>query len=184
MKDYFHTSRKKAFILMYVTFLAFLLISLLSYVQIYLNSRFKIYNLGKIEFKNYSDVDFLDEIMNLEFKNIENYINSGNISNVLEYFEKNSKDNFIYLEDDFSNRTSMGGYNLAGDHKNYDIKRELKNALNKSFRFVRFSYRKFIFFDNKKFLLEATITYDVDSTKSLLNLKNPNLERMSIKEEV
>ena len=173
MRKYCTTIKNKAYILLEVIIISFLFISLTLFVQILLNNSFKLYKVDYETQENFQNLDFLNEIMKAEIRNIEKNINNGNIKNASEYIVLNEDGEKIFLIADPSKRISSGGYTLLNN--------EIKiNAFN----FVNIHFKKKITIKDKTYLILATVKYEVGSSRDLESLYNGVLTRMWIKEDV
>ena len=173
MRKYCTTIKNKAYIFLEVIIISFLFISLTLFVQILLNNSFKLYKVDYETQENFQNLDFLNEIMKAELRNIEKNINNGNIKNASEYIVLNKMGEKIFLIADPSKKISLGGYTLLND--------EIKiNAFN----FVNIHFKKKITIKDKNYLILATIKYEVGSSRDLESLYNGILTRMWIKEDV
>ena len=173
MRKYCTTIKNKAYIFLEVIIISFLFISLTLFVQILLNNSFKLYKVDYETQENFQNLDFLNEIMKAELRNIEKNINDGNIKNASEYIVLNKMGEKIFLIADPSKKISLGGYSLLND--------EIKiNAFN----FVNIHFKKKIIIKDKNYLILATVKYEVGSSRDLESLYNGVLTRMWIKEDV
>ena len=173
MRKYCTTIKNKAYIFLEVIIISFLFISLTLFVQILLNNSFKLYKVDYETQENFQNLDFLNEIMKAELRNIEKNINDGNIKNAVDYIVLNEAGEKIFLIADPSKRISLGGYTLLND--------EIKiNAFN----FVNIHFKKKIIIKDKNYLIFATVKYEVGSSRDLESLYNGVLTRMWIKEDV
>ena len=173
MRKYCTTIKNKAYIFLEVIIISFLFISLTLFVQILLNNSFKLYKVDYETQENFQNLDFLNEIMKAELRNIEKNINDGNIKNAVDYIVLNEAGEKIFLIADPSKRISSGGYSLLKD--------EIKiNAFN----FVNIHFKKKIIIKDKNYLILATVKYEVGSSRDLGSLYNGVLTRMWIKEDV
>ena len=173
MRKYCTTIKNKAYIFLEVIIISFLFISLTLFVQILLNNSFKLYKVDYETQENFQNLDFLNEIMKAEIRNIEKNINNGNIKNAVDYIVLNEAGEKIFLIADPSKRISSGGYTLLND--------EIKiNAFN----FVNIHFKKKIIIKDKNYLIFATVKYEVGSSRDLGSLYNGVLTRMWIKEDV
>lgn len=173
MRKYCTTIKNKAYIFLEVIIISFLFISLTLFVQILLNNSFKLYKVDYETQENFQNLDFLNEIMKAEIRNIEKNINNGNIKNAVDYIVLNEAGEKIFLIADPSKRISLGGYTLLND--------EIKiNAFN----FVNIHFKKKITIKDKTYLIFATVKYEVGSSRDLESLYNGVLTRMWIKEDV
>ena len=173
MRKYCTTIKNKAYIFLEVIIISFLFISLTLFVQILLNNSFKLYKIDYKTQENFQNLDFLNEIMKAELRNIEKNINDGNIKNASEYIVLNKMGEKIFLIADPSKKISLGGYSLLND--------EIKiNAFN----FVNIHFKKKIIIKDKNYLIFATVKYKVGSSRDLGSLYNGVLTRMWIKEDV
>ena len=173
MRKYCTTIKNKAYIFLEVIIISFLFISLTLFVQILLNNSFKLYKVDYETQENFQNLDFLNEIMKAELRNIEKNINDGNIKNASEYIVLNKMGEKIFLIADPNKRISSGGYTLLND--------EIKiNAFN----FVNIHFKKKIRIKDKNYLILATVKYEVGSSRDLESLYNGVLTRMWIKEDV
>ena len=173
MRKYCTTIKNKAYIFLEVIIISFLFISLTLFVQILLNNSFKLYKVDYETQENFQNLDFLNEIMKVEIRYIEKNINDGNIKNAVDYIVLNEAGEKIFLIADPSKRISLGGYTLLND--------EIKiNAFN----FVNIHFKKKIIIKDKKYLILATVKYEVGSSRDLGSLYNGVLTRMWIKEDV
>ncbi len=173
MRKYCTTIKNKAYIFLEVIIISFLFISLTLFVQILLNNSFKLYKVDYETQENFQNLDFLNEIMKAEIRNIEKNINNGNIKNAVDYIVLNEAGEKIFLIADPSKRISLGGYTLLND--------EIKiNAFN----FVNIHFKKKIIIKDKNYLILATVKYEVGSSRDLGSLYNGVLTRMWIKEDV
>ena len=173
MRKYCTTIKNKAYIFLEVIIISFLFISLTLFVQILLNNSFKLYKVDYETQENFQNLDFLNEIMKAELRNIEKNINDGNIKNASEYIVLNKMGEKIFLIADPNKRISSGGYSLLKD--------EIKiNAFN----FVNIHFKKKITIKDKTYLILATVKYEVGSSRDLGSLYNGVLTRMWIKEDV
>ena len=173
MRKYCTTIKNKAYIFLEVIIISFLFISLTLFVQILLNNSFKLYKVDYETQENFKNLDFLNEIMKVEIRNIEKNINNGSIKNAVDYIVLNEAGEKIFLIVDPSKRISLGGYTLLND--------EIKiNAFN----FVNIHFKKKITIKDKTYLILATVKYEVGSSRDLGSLYNGVLTRMWIKEDV
>lgn len=173
MRKYCTTIKNKAYIFLEVIIISFLFISLTLFVQILLNNSFKLYKVDYETQENFQNLDFLNEIMKVELRYIEENINDGNIKNAVDYIVLNEAGEKIFLIADPSKRISSGGYTLLND--------EIKiNAFN----FVNIHFKKKIIIKDKNYLIFATVKYEVGSSRDLGSLYNGVLTRMWIKEDV
>ena len=173
MRKYCTTIKNKAYIFLEVIIISFLFISLTLFVQILLNNSFKLYKVDYETQENFQNLDFLNEIMKAELRYIEKNINDGNIKNAVDYIVLNEAGEKIFLIADPSKKISLGGYSLLND--------EIKiNAFN----FVNIHFKKKIIIKDKKYLILATVKYEVGSSRDLGSLYNGVLTRMWIKEDV
>ena len=173
MRKYCTTIKNKAYIFLEVIIISFLFISLTLFVQILLNNSFKLYKVDYETQENFQNLDFLNEIMKAELRNIEKNINDGNIKNAVDYIVLNEAGEKIFLIADPNKRISSGGYSLLKD--------EIKiNAFN----FVNIHFKKKIIIKDKNYLILATVKYEVGSSRDLGSLYNGVLTRMWIKEDV
>jgi len=173
MRRYCTTIKNKAYIFLEVIIISFLFISLTLFVQILLNNSFKLYKVDYETQENFQNLDFLNEIMKAELRNIEKNINNGNIKNASEYIVLNKMGEKIFLIADPSKKISLGGYTLLND--------EIK--IN-TFNFVNIHFKKKIIIKDKNYLILATVKYEVGSSRDLGSLYNGVLTRMWIKEDV
>ena len=173
MRKYCTTIKNKAYIFLEVIIISFLFISLTLFVQILLNNSFKLYKVDYETQENFQNLDFLNEIMKAELRNIEKNINDGNIKNAVDYIVLNEAGEKIFLIADPSKRISLGGYTLLND--------EIK--IN-TFNFVNIHFKKKITIKDKTYLILATVKYEVGSSRDLESLYNGVLTRMWIKEDV
>ncbi len=173
MRKYCTTIKNKAYIFLEVIIISFLFISLTLFVQILLNNSFKLYKVDYETQENFQNLDFLNEIMKAEIRNIEKNINDGSIKNAVDYIVLNKAGEKIFLTADSSKRISSGGYTLLKD--------EIKiNAFN----FVNIHFKKKVSIKDKNYLILATVKYEVGSSRDLGSLYNGVLTRMWIKEDV
>ncbi len=173
MRKYCTTIKNKAYIFLEVIIISFLFISLTLFVQILLNNSFKLYKVDYETQENFQNLDFLNEIMKVELRNIEKNINDGNIKNAVDYIVLNEAGEKIFLIANPSKKISLGGYSLLND--------EIKiNAFN----FVNIHFKKKIIIKDKNYLILATVKYEVGSSRDLGSLYNGILTRMWIKEDV
>ena len=173
MRKYCTTIKNKAYIFLEVIIISFLFISLTLFLQILLNNSFKLYKVDYETQENFQNLDFLNEIMKAELRNIEKNINNGNIKNASEYIVLNKMGEKIFLIADPSKKISLGGYTLLTD--------EIK--IN-TFNFVNIHFKKKIIIKDKNYLILATVKYEVGSSRDLGSLYNGVLTRMWIKEDV
>ena len=173
MRKYCTTIKNKAYIFLEVIIISFLFISLTLFVQILLNNSFKLYKVDYKTQENFQNLDFLNEIMKAEIRNIEKNINNGSIKNAVDYIVLNEAGEKIFLIADPSKRISLGGYTLLND--------EIK--IN-TFNFVNIHFKKKITIKDKNYLILATVKYEVGSSRDLGSLYNGVLTRMWIKEDV
>lgn len=173
MRKYCTTIKNKAYIFLEVIIISFLFISLTLFVQILLNNSFKLYKVDYETQENFQNLDFLNEIMKAEIRNIEKNINNGNIKNAVDYIVLNEAGEKIFLIADPSKRISLGGYSLLKD--------EIK--IN-TFNFVNIHFKKKVSIKDKNYLILATVKYEVGSSRDLESLYNGVLTRMWIKEDV
>ena len=173
MRKYCTTIKNKAYIFLEVIIISFLFISLTLFVQILLNNIFKLYKVDYETQENFQNLDFLNEIMKAELRNIEKNINDGNIKNAVDYIVLNKAGEKIFLIADPNKRISSGGYSL--------LKNEIKiNAFN----FVNIHFKKKVSIKDKNYLILATVKYEVGSSRDLGSLYDGVLTRMWIKEDV
>ena len=173
MRKYCTTIKNKAYIFLEVIIISFLFISLTLFVQILLNNSFKLYKVDYQSQENFQNLDFLNEIMKAELRNIEKNINDGNIKNAVDYIVLNEAGEKIFLTADPSKRSSLGGYTLLND----EIKISIFNSVN-------IHFKKKINIKDKNYLILATVKYEVGSSRDLGSLYNSVLTRMWIKEDV
>ena len=173
MRKYCTTIKNKAYIFLEVIIISFLFISLTLFVQILLNNSFKLYKVDYETQENFQNLDFLNEIMKAELRNIEKNINDGNIKNAVDYIVLNEAGEKIFLIADPSKKISLGGYTLLND----EIKISIFNSVN-------IHFKKKISIKDKNYLIFATVKYEVGSSRDLGSLYNGVLTRMWIKEDV
>ena len=173
MRKYCTTIKNKAYIFLEVIIISFLFISLTLFVQILLNNSFKLYKVDYETQENFQNLDFLNEIMKAELRNIEKNINDGNIKNAVDYIVLNEAGEKIFLIADPSKRISLGGYSLLKDEIKVD-----------TFNSVNIHFKKKITIKDKTYLILATVKYEVGSSRDLESLYNGILTRMWIKEDV
>lgn len=173
MRKYCTTIKNKAYIFLEVIIISFLFISLTLFVQILLNNSFKLYKVDYETQENFQNLDFLNEIMKAELRNIEKNINDGNIKNAVDYIVLNEAGEKIFLIADPNKRISSGGYSLLKDEIKVD-----------TFNFVNIHFKKKIIIKDKNYLILATVKYEVGSSRDLGSLYNGILTRMWIKEDV
>lgn len=173
MRKYCTTIKNKAYIFLEVIIISFLFISLTLFVQILLNNSFKLYKVDYETQENFKNLDFLNEIMKAEIRNIEKNINDGSIKNASEYIVLNEIGEKIFLTADPSKKISLGGYTLLND----EIKISIFNSVN-------IHFKKKISIKDKNYLILATVKYEVGSSRDLGSLYNGVLTRMWIKEDV
>ncbi|ATV57140.1 hypothetical protein CTN00_06710 [Fusobacterium pseudoperiodonticum] len=173
MRKYCTTIKNKAYIFLEVIIISFLFISLTLFVQILLNNSFKLYKVDYETQENFQNLDFLNEIMKAEIRNIEKNINDGSIKNAVDYIVLNEAGEKIFLIADPSKKISLGGYTLLND----EIKISIFNSVN-------IHFKKKISIKDKNYLILATVKYEVGSSRDLGSLYNGVLTRMWIKEDV
>ena len=173
MRKYCTTIKNKAYIFLEVIIISFLFISLTLFVQILLNNSFKLYKVDYETQENFQNLDFLNEIMKAEIRNIEKNINDGSIKNAVDYIVLNEAGEKIFLIADPSKKISLGGYTLLND----EIKISIFNSVN-------IHFKKKISIKDKNYLILATVKYEVGSSRDLESLYNGVLTRMWIKEDV
>ena len=173
MRKYCTTIKNKAYIFLEVIIISFLFISLTLFVQILLNNSFKLYKVDYETQENFQNLDFLNEIMKAELRNIEKNINDGNIKNAVDYIVLNKAGEKIFLIADPNKRISSGGYSLLKDEIKVD-----------TFNSVNIHFKKKIIIKDKNYLILATVKYEVGSSRDLESLYNGVLTRMWIKEDV
>ena len=173
MRKYCTTIKNKAYIFLEVIIISFLFISLTLFVQILLNNSFKLYKVDYETQENFQNLDFLNEIMKVEIRYIEENINDGNIKNAVDYIVLNEAGEKIFLIADPSKRISLGGYSLLKDEIKVD-----------TFNSVNIHFKKKITIKDKTYLILATVKYEVGSSRDLESLYNGILTRMWIKEDV
>lgn len=173
MRKYCTTIKNKAYIFLEVIIISFLFISLTLFVQILLNNSFKLYKVDYETQENFQNLDFLNEIMKAELRNIEKNINDGSIKNAVDYIVLNEAGEKIFLIADPSKKISLGGYTLLND----EIKISIFNSVN-------IHFKKKISIKDKNYLILATVKYEVGSSRDLGSLYNGVLTRMWIKEDV
>lgn len=173
MRKYCTTIKNKAYIFLEVIIISFLFISLTLFVQILLNNSFKLYKVDYETQENFQNLDFLNEIMKAEIRNIEKNINDGSIKNAVDYIVLNEAREKIFLIADPSKKISLGGYTLLND----EIKMSVFNSVN-------IHFKKKISIKDKNYLILATVKYEVGSSRDLGSLYNGVLTRMWIKEDV
>lgn len=173
MRKYCTTIKNKAYIFLEVIIISFLFISLTLFVQILLNNSFKLYKMDYETQENFQNLDFLNEIMKAELRNIEKNINDGSIKNAVDYIVLNEAGEKIFLIADPNKRISSGGYTLLND----EIKISIFNSVN-------IHFKKKISIKDKNYLILATVKYEVGSSRDLGSLYNGVLTRMWIKEDV
>lgn len=173
MRKYCTTIKNKAYIFLEVIIISFLFISLTLFIQILLNNSFKLYKVDYETQENFQNLDFLNEIMKAEIRNIEKNINDGSIKNAVDYIVLNEAREKIFLIADPSKKISLGGYTLLND----EIKISIFNSVN-------IHFKKKISIKDKNYLILATVKYEVGSSRDLGSLYNGVLTRMWIKEDV
>ena len=173
MRKYCTTIKNKAYIFLEVIIISFLFISLTLFLQILLNNSFKLYKVNYETQENFQNLDFLNEIMKAEIRNIEKNINDGSIKNAVDYIVLNEAGEKIFLIADPSKKISLGGYTLLND----EIKISIFNSVN-------IHFKKKISIKDKNYLILATVKYEVGSSRDLGSLYNGVLTRMWIKEDV
>ncbi|ATV59510.1 hypothetical protein [Fusobacterium pseudoperiodonticum] len=173
MRKYCTTLKNKAYIFLEVIIISFLFISLTLFLQILLNNSFKLYKVDYETQENFQNLDFLNEIMKAEIRNIEKNINDGSIKNAVDYIVLNEAGEKIFLTADPSRKISLGGYTLLND----EIKISIFNSVN-------IHFKKKISIKDKNYLILATVKYEVGSSRDLGSLYNGVLTRMWIKEDV
>lgn len=173
MRKYCTTLKNKAYIFLEVIIISFLFISLTLFLQILLNNSFKLYKVDYETQENFQNLDFLNEIMKAEIRNIEKNINDGSIKNAVDYIVLNEAGEKIFLTADPSRKISLGGYTLLND----EIKISIFNSVN-------IHFKKKIIIKDKNYLIFATVKYEVGSSRDLESLYNGVLTRMWIKEDV
>ena len=173
MRKYCTMLKNKAYIFLEVIIISFLFISLTLFVQILLNNSFKLYKVDYETQENFQNLDFLNEIMKAEIRNIEKNINDGSIKNAVDYIVLNEAREKIFLIADPSKKISLGGYTLLND----EIKISIFNSVN-------IHFKKKISIKDKNYLILATVKYEVGSSRDLGSLYNGVLTRMWIKEDV
>ena len=173
MRKYCTTIKNKAYIFLEVIIISFLFISLTLFVQILLNNSFKLYKVDYETQENFQNLDFLNEIMKAEIRNIEKNINDGSIKNAVDYIVLNKAREKIFLIVDPNKKISLGGYTLLND----EIKISIFNSVN-------IHFKKKISIKDKNYLILATVKYEVGSSRDLGSLYNGVLTRMWIKEDV
>ena len=174
MRKYCTTIKNKAYIFLEVIIISFLFISLTLFVQILLNNSFKLYKVDYETQENFQNLDFLNEIMKAEIRNIEKKkIKYGSNKNASGYKVFNEIGEKIFLTADPSKKISLGGYTLLND----EIKISIFNSVN-------IHFKKKISIKDKNYLILATVKYEVGSSRDLGNLYNGVLTRMWIKEDV
>ena len=173
MRKYCTMLKNKAYIFLEVIIISFLFISLTLFVQILLNNSFKLYKVDYETQENFQNLDFLNEIMKAEIRNIEKNINDGSIKNAVDYIVLNEAREKIFLIADPSKKISLGGYTLL----NEEIKISIFNSVN-------IHFKKKISIKDKNYLILATVKYEVGSSRDLGSLYNGVLTRMWIKEDV
>ena len=174
MRKYCTTIKNKAYIFLEVIIISFLFISLTLFVQILLNNSFKLYKVDYETQENFQNLDFLNEIMKAELRNIEKNIKWWQIlKNASEYIVLNKMGEKIFLIADPSKKNFF--------RRLYFINDEIKiNAFN----FVNIHFKKKIIIKDKNYLILATVKYEVGSSRDLGSLYNGVLTRMWIKEDV
>lgn len=173
MRKYCTMLKNKAYIFLEVIIISFLFISLTLFLQILLNNSFKLYKVDYETQENFQNLDFLNEIMKAEIRNIEKNINDGSIKNAVDYIVLNEAREKIFLIADPSKKISLGGYTLLND----EIKISIFNSVN-------IHFKKKISIKDKNYLILATVKYEVGSSRDLGSLYNGVLTRMWIKEDV
>ncbi|PIM79591.1 hypothetical protein [Fusobacterium pseudoperiodonticum] len=173
MRKYCTTLKNKAYIFLEVIIISFLFISLTLFLQILLNNSFKLYKVNYETQENFQNLDFLNEIMKAEIRNIEKNINDGSIKNAVDYIVLNEAREKIFLIVDPNKKISLGGYTLLND----EIKISIFNSVN-------IHFKKKISIKDKNYLILATVKYEVGSSRDLGSLYNGVLTRMWIKEDV
>ncbi|WP_338945212.1 hypothetical protein [Fusobacterium pseudoperiodonticum] len=173
MRKYCTTIKNKAYIFLEVIIISFLFISLTLFLQILLNNSFKLYKVDYETQENFQNLDFLNEIMKAEIRNIEKNINDGSIKNAVDYIVLNEAGEKIFLIVDPNKKISLGGYTLLND----EIKISIFNSVN-------IHFKKKISIKDKNYLILATVKYEVGSSRDLGSLYNGVLTRMWIKEDV
>ena len=173
MRKYCTMLKNKAYIFLEVIIISFLFISLTLFLQILLNNSFKLYKVDYETQENFQNLDFLNEIMKAEIRNIEKNINDGSIKNAVDYIVLNEAREKIFLIANPSKKISLGGYTLLND----EIKISIFNSVN-------IHFKKKISIKDKNYLILATVKYEVGSSRDLGSLYNGVLTRMWIKEDV
>lgn len=173
MRKYCTTIKNKAFIFLEVIIISFLFISLTLFIQILLNSSFKLYKVDYETQENFQYFNFLNEIIKSEIRYIEKNINDGNIKNASDYIVLSETGEKIFLIADSNKKISSGGYTLLND--------EIKiNGFSSS---INIHFKKKITINDKNYLILATVKYEIGSSRDLESLYNGVLTRMWIKED-
>lgn len=185
MKKYCTMNKNKAFIFLQVIIISFLFISLTLFIQILLNSRFTLYKTDIKTQENFQDYDFLDEIIEQEFKNIEEKINNREIKDAIGYIVLSENGEKIFLINDYNKRISFGGYRLLEDQKGKNYYNYLKDKIKGMYKpRVNVHFVKNIKITDKNYSLFATVEYEIGSSREPDTLHNGILTRMWIKENV
>ena len=161
--------KKRAFALVQVIIVIFLFVSLLTMLQFFLNNSFRYFQLEKDTVENKQDILFLKNILDEEFKIIEDEINNSNIDRAMDFIALSKDKKYIFSLDKYKDRISLGGYRLLKDNENINYSKYLNKKIK---------------IKEKTYSIKITIKYKIGNIKNIDYLSEPIIERIWIKEDV
>lgn len=177
--------KKRAFALVQVIIVIFLFMSLLTMMQFFLNNSFRYFQLEKDTVENKQDILFLKNILDEEFKIIEDEINNSNIDRAMDFITLSKDKKYIFSLDKYKDRISLGGYRLLEDNENINYSEYLnKKIINYSTERCPVHFYKKIKIKEKTYSIKVTIKYKIGNIKNIDYLSEPIIERIWIKEDV
>lgn len=182
MKKIYLYHKNKAFILVYTIFITFLVISFILLSQLVVNSKLAIY-LNTLKYDSSTkEINFLECIINKEFKTIEMYMHENKISRIESFFDSSIDNNKIFLLPDYADRISVAGYRIIDDTENIDYSNLLKQKLNENLKNnISLHFLKTIKIEDEEYSIYATINYKTYYSKEVKDLKEEKLKRIWIR---
>lgn len=184
MKKFYSFPKIKAFILAYTMLTISLIISFILLSQLLINSKLlRHQDIFKYDI-SLKELDFLDNILSQELKNIEMYMLENKIDKIENFFDVNSKNNKIYILNSYEDRISLAGYKILDDSENLNYPDILKEKLKENFKDnINLHFKKIIQVENENYIIFATINYKTDYSKRIEDLKDEKLKRIWIKKD-
>lgn len=174
--------KNKAYILALTSFLIFFTISMILIFQITLNSHLDYFKNGSNQYKEICEQNFLDTLIQEELANIKSYIDSNKISKFSEYFSLSLENKEIFFVENFKDRISIGGYRLNQDGEGIDILKKINTRLKENFKdTIVLNYEKFLYVDDQKFKINASIEYINALARDANKLKANKLKKIELR---